>query len=387
MTILKRTLSAAMVVLLAISALTGCSNSTKKEYKFDDVRVSDSDISKIESQVDDALRENEFIGSGAITINKQDIYSKSIGYADPIKKKKLTNKTPYHIGQLAMNITGAAVLMLEKSGKLNPKDTIDKYFSSQYGESLSKVTVEQLISNRVDFGSYATEIYNTPEEAVRYKTYLRTKNPDKYSVKISNMIVEHILRHGCKKGKQNSLSNYYLLGKIITKASGTSYRDYVQKNIFDKLSMKHTGFVSSKCKFAGYDMNNKVWHRFNEAPSVLNFGFAYSAFGLYSCADDMSAFYKALSNGELMDIDFMKKLKLAPSNDYCGFVRDGNNVSARSRVSVNCGYVHINIETKEVVTLLSNRVGKEDIKNTGDELYSILSSKINGIILSDINEK
>lgn len=150
--------------------------------------------------------------------------------------------------------------------------------------------------------------------------------------------------------------------------------------------MKNSGFVSMRCKFAGYDMNNKVWKRFIEHPSVLNFGFTYSLNGIYSCADDLSLFYRALINKTLDNIDYLKKIKLASSNTFCGFSRDGNNITATGRILVHCAYVHINMETNESVILLSNRVGKKDISNTGDELYSIISSKINGIILRNIKK-
>lgn len=386
MSILKKSLALLFTAVVVFSVFTGCSKPKNNNFDISKIEISDSDISKIETNVDEALRQNEFEGGAAITINDKDVYLKSFGYADPIKNKKLTNNTPYDIGSLTMNFTGAAVLMLEKSGKLNLSDTLDKYFDSKYGESLSKVTVEQLLANSVSFGSYSTEIWKSPDEADKLKSLLTAEKPDKYTVTISNIITDYILRHGYVKKNKESSSNYYLLGKIISKASGTSYRDYLKKNIFDKLGMKNSGFISSKDKFAGYDMNNKVWKRFSEYPTATNFGFVYSYAGITSCPKDLSLFYKSLVNGTLGKIDYMDKFKLEPSSYYCGFTRDGNNISSKGRIAVHCAYVHINIETNEAVSLLSNRVGKTDIKNTGDELYSILSSKINGIIISSVKK-
>lgn len=382
---LKKSVCVILAAVIALGALAGCSNKKEKKVDIKSVKISDSDISKISVKVDDTLRENEFVGSAAIALNTQTIYEKSFGYADAVKKKKLDAYSIYHIGEMAQNITATAVLMLEKSGKLSLDDTIDKYFSVKYNDSISNVTIDQLLSNTVCFGSYVGEILDDPELYQKMFNLIRTDKNDRNCVEISNMIVEHILRHGYTDSKGSSASNYYLLGKIISKASGTSYREFVQKNIFDRLSMKHSTFINPKYKLAGYDMNNKVWKRFNEYPFSMDFGFLYSFAGIISCSNDMEAFYKALVNKQIDGIDCLKKIKLASSSRYCGFTRDGNNITASGRVAVHCSYVHINLETREAVSMLSNRVGKTDIKNTGDELYSIISSKINGIILDDIN--
>ena len=381
----KRILCAAVAIVITASAFTGCTKSKTKNVEVNSITVSDSDISKIETEVDDTLRENEFVGSAAISMNEQDIYSKSFGYYDAIKQHKMKSTSAFDIGTMTECFTGAAVLMLEKSGKLSLDDTLDKYFSSKYGD-ITGVTVEDLLSSSVSFGAYTAEIYSNAAEYDRYKMYLQSKNSDKYSSKINNMIVEHILKHGYNKKEKATVSNYFLLGKIITKAAGVGYREYVRENIFDELGLKHTYFTSSKQKLAGYDMNNKVWHRFTEYSSALNFGFMYSASGIISCSKDMNEFFKAIVNGRLGGVDYMKRIKLAASNKYCGFTRDGNNISVSSRIAVHCSYAHINFETKEIVSMMSNRVGKTDIKNTGDELYKIISSKINGIIISYIKK-
>lgn len=383
---LKRTLAVLLSLTVFITVAAGCSKSNSGDLNIGSVRVSDSDLSEIEIKVNDALKENDFRGSAAITLNEQEIYKNSFGYADSVKKKKLTNSTRFSIGGLAKNITGAAVLMLEKRGKLKLDDTLDKYFGVNGRTYLTDITIEQLLEESVKFGSYQNEIYGKSSEYKYYKVIFESKKTDKYSDKIRNMVLEHILEHGAddKKGRTNS--NYFLLGEIIAKASGTSYKNFIQKNIYDKLGMKNSGFVSKKCRFAGYDMNNKVWKRFIEYSSILNFGFAYSFNGLYSCTDDLSVFYRAVVNGTLDDIDYLKKIKLASSNTYCGFERDGNNITASGKLLAHCAYIHINMETNEAVVLLSNRVGQKDISNTGDELYTIISSKINGIIIRNIKK-
>lgn len=383
---LKRILAVLLSLIVFISVMAGCKNSNGGGLNVDSVRVSDTDLSEIEIKVNDALKESEFCGSAAITLNEQEIYKNSFGYADPIKKKKLNSNTRYSISFLAKNITGAAILMLEKRGKLKLDDTLDKYFGAKGKTYLTDITVEQLLDGSVSFGSFQNEIYSDSSEYIKYKVLFDSKNSDKYCDKIRKMVLEHIFTHGTDERKVSTNSNFFLLGEIVAKASRTSYKNFVKKNIYDKLGMKNSGFVSTKCRFAGYDMNNKVWKRFAEYQSILNFGFTYSVNGLYSSVNDLSLFYRAIVNGTLDDIDYLKKIKFASSNIYCGFERDGNNITASGKIVAHCSYVHINMETNEVVTLLSNRVGKKDISNTGDELYTIISSKINGIILRSIKK-
>ncbi|MCH5303710.1 MAG: beta-lactamase family protein [Ruminococcus sp.] len=379
----------AVCVFLALasiaSAFAGCTAENAEIYDIKSVKVSSAKRSEIEKNVNETLEYNEFCGSAAISMNEAEVYNKAYGYADAIKEKKLSTKSCYQINVLTKTFTGIAILMLEKSGKIKLSDTLNKYFTSHGNHRyISKIKISDLLTNKISLGSYYDEIVSNQEEYLNYYKFLDSDDPDKYGVQISNMIINHIFNHGVDEKSDSTMSNYYVLGKIVTLSSGTSYREYIQNNIFKPLGMKDSGFVSSKYNFSGLNMDNKVWHRQGERPEYSSYGFMYAALGIVSSSRDMAKFYIGLLNGKIGDIDVVKELRLAPSREYLGFEIDGNNAYCTGRTALHCAYVHINMGNMEAVTLLSNCVGKSDINEMGNELYEIISSKINGIILSDI---
>lgn len=380
----KKTVCALLAFALTACAFAGCTPEKTETYDIKSVKADSAKRSEIEKEVDKILEYNEFCGSTAISLNEDELYNKAYGYADAIKEEKLTTKSCYQINELTKNFTGVAVLMLEKSGKLKLSDTLDKYFDAQGSRSyLRDIKVEDLLTNNISLGSYYDEITSNREEYSTYYKFLNTENPDIYSVKISNMIIGHIFNHGVDENSDSTMSNYYILGKIVSLSSGASYREYIQNNIFNPLGMKNSGFVSSKYNFSGFNMDNKVWHRQGERPEYSSYGFMYAALGIVSSSEDIAKFYIGLINGELGGIDILERLKLAPSSEYLGFEIDGNNAYCTGRTALHCAYVHINRSNMEAVTLLSNCVGKTDINVMGNELYEIISSKINGIIISE----
>ncbi len=380
----KKVVCALLAFALTACAFAGCTPEKTETYDIKSVKVDSAKRSEIEKEVDKILEYNEFCGSAAISLNKDELYNKAYGYADAIKEEKLTAESCYQINELTKNFTGIAVLMLEKSGKLNLSDTLDRFFNAEEKYSyLSGISIGDLLTNNISFGSYYDEITQNRTEYAKFYKILSLENSDKNSVEISNMVLSHILNHGVDETSDSTESNYYLLGKIITAVSGTSYRNYIQENIFDELKMENSGFVSTEYKFSGFDMDNKVWHRQGEYPECANFGFMYSSLGIVSSSSDMSKFYTAFVDGKLMGIDIFRKLKLAPSSEYCGFNIDGNNVYCSGRMPLYCAYAHINMANNEVVSMLSNCVGKTDINTMGNELYEVISSKINGIIISE----
>jgi len=127
---------------------------------------------------------------------------------------------------MTKQFTAVAILQLEQRGLLSLSDDIKKYLPdfNTYGQ---KITIENLLTHTgglvsmVDIKSFK-EI-DGKKESVIY-------DPDAPLL--------------FKPGSAWSYSNtgYFLLGLIIQKVSGTSYEDFVRKNIFEPLNMTHTYF-------------------------------------------------------------------------------------------------------------------------------------------------
>ncbi len=382
-----------LCIILSLAAIcapfSGCTPKDEEEptYNISKIKVDNAKLNEIETQVDDILNRNEFHGSAVISMNNQKIYSKSFGYLDPGKNHKLNSKSQYPIGTLTMGITSAAVLKLEAEKKLSLKDKLSKYFYlKENGQFLNEITIEDLIKCQCAFGNYTSDQKNNPERWAQLERYFKAEHPDLYNEKISELIEANILHNGLTEGTKNVYSNFYLLGRIVAKVTGGSYSKYVQKNIFDKLGMKHTGFMNSRFKICGLDMNNKKWVLYSNNSRLKNFGYLYSTLGIVSCTDDMHKFYTGLLSGKL-GVDFVKKIRYSYATNSFGFYKYSNKVRISSRLSYYCAYVNINFQNNEVVVLLSNSIGKTDVVNTGMDMYDVISSKVNGLIIDDVQSE
>lgn len=95
-------------------------------------------------------------------------------------------------------------------------------------------------------------------------------------------------------------SRYYLLGVIIERASGKSYADFLQDNIFKPLGMTSTGYDSSrsiiKNRAAGY-----AWQGDSLVnASYLDMSIPYAAGSLYSTVEDLLRWEQALYTEKLI---------------------------------------------------------------------------------------
>jgi CubicO group peptidase (beta-lactamase class C family) len=94
-----------------------------------------------------------------------------------------------------------------------------------------------------------------------------------------------------------SNSNYVLLGLIIEAASGESYADYVQRQIFTPLEMGHTYTSQAQARQNGLAVGHQV--RFMipfAAPYMPLAQSGLAGGGLISCAEDLARYMIALLN-------------------------------------------------------------------------------------------
>jgi CubicO group peptidase (beta-lactamase class C family) len=125
-------------------------------------------------------------------------------------------------------------------------------------------------------------------------------------------------------------SGYVLLGYLIEKISGQSYRDFVVMNLFKPLSMKDSGYDSHSAIIAqrasGYV---NVANEFHNA-DYLDMSIPYAAGSLYSTTHDLHKWVENLFAGTIISLKSLKKMLTPNINDY-GFgviiqPIDGSNV-------------------------------------------------------------
>lgn len=175
--------------------------------------------------------ENEDAFSGVVVIAKdgKNLYSKTIGYTNRENKVKINLDSQFDLSSTSKLYTGTSVLKLIQEGKIKTDDKIGKYFPElEYGD---KVTIHHLLTHSSGYSDF----YNIEDFS-----YTKVKNCSD----VIPFIKDQKLKFNPGDSVYYSTSGMIILGALIEKVSGLSYKDYVTKNIFEPLGMSHTSFVN-----------------------------------------------------------------------------------------------------------------------------------------------
>lgn len=200
-------------------------------------------------------------------------------------------QTKFHIASLTKTLTAAAIVRLEKQGKLSFDDPLSRFLPDfPNGDKIKISHLLTYTSGVPDFFELPEyeDIKTKPLTAAGWIELLKTKPLD------------------FEPGKQNSYSNsgYALLASVIEKASGKSYEDFLREQIFTPLKMENTGIWDDlqviKNRASGYDpwlgqtglVNTPYYDK-----AVL-----FGSGSLYSNVDDLYSWYKAIHSGTLFQI-------------------------------------------------------------------------------------
>ena len=249
----------------------------------------------IDRRVQFAAQRDDF--SGVVLVMKGDavVYSRLVGEADKAAHQPVSLETRFNLGSMGKQFTAVAIGQLIEQGKLG-LDTrlIDVLPDYPNPDAARKITIRQLLSHQAGLGMlFERKGWNWK---LRYETMgellpLFARAPLAF-----------------EPGTQAAYSNegFIVLGAVVEKLSGQTWYDYVQKNVFDRAGMTHTGSLTDDPAIP----DRAVGYRFGE-DDPLGFGArrpnwdtlsrrGNSCGGQYSTAGDMIRFLQALRAGRLL---------------------------------------------------------------------------------------
>ncbi len=199
---------------------------------------------KVDEYMNAAMTVDGFSGSILVAREGQPIISKGYGMANYELDVPNTPQTVFRLGSITKQFTATAIMMLKERGKLSVNDPICKHLSD-CPATWQPITIRNLLTHTSGIPNYQS----FPE-----------------AVKLMTLPVTHAELIGRFRDKPLEFapgvrfnygsSNYYLLGVIIERASGVSYEDFLQANIFKPLGMTSTGYDHGrrviKNRAAGY---------------------------------------------------------------------------------------------------------------------------------------
>jgi len=343
----------AVVVLLGCSLV--CSTSHAQE-----------NVPRMEQVVQSYVDSKQFMGTVLVAQGDKILLDKGYGYANLEWQIPNVPEAKFRLGSVTKQFTAASILLLEERGKLKTDDLVKKYMPDAPA-AWDKITIYNLLThtsgipNFTSFPDYrATEATPaTPEQLV---ARFRDKPLD------------------FQPGEKWSYSNsgYVLLGYLIEKISGQSYKDFVQENIFKPLGMNDSG----------YDSNTPIiLHRasgYTPGPNgTVNAGYVdmsipLSAGALYSNTHDLLRWEQGLFGGKLLSAASLKKMTTPYKENYaCGLMVHTSN--GRTEISHGGGIEGFNTDLayfpddKLTVVVLGNLNG-----SAPDDIASKLTAVAHG---------
>jgi CubicO group peptidase (beta-lactamase class C family) len=255
---------------------------------------------QLEKQLDELLS-TQFKTSGPgceILVAKKGeiVYKKAFGNANIELNVPMKPEMVFKIGSITKQFTAVAILQLAEQGKISLEDSLQKYIKD-FPAKGHTITIENLLTHTSGISDYMRLDHG--DKYAERKDY----EPQQVIDKFKTLPLE--FEPGTKFSYSNS--GYYLLGYIIEKISGKSFKTYLQENILTPLSLDHTYFDSSNIiipnRVNGYRKEGSD-HRNADYWSMT---IAYSAGELISNVEDLFKWHNGLYSYKILKKETLEK--------------------------------------------------------------------------------
>lgn len=245
---------------------------------------------KLDSLAGSGVAENRAVGIVAAVVKGNDtLLLKGYGKADVEWDVPMPADAMFEIGSVAKQFTAAAVLQLRDAGKLSLDDDLTKWFPD-FDTRGNKVPLRRLL----DHTSGIVGLTEMPEFR------LLVNNPVFPRDSGYALIKRAPFQFSTGDAQVYNNSAYWLLGLVIEKASGMTYEDYIERNIFQPLGMTRSMYCNSGENVArrahGYGVRDGVVRR---APTNVH-TWPFAAGSICSTAGDLITWVKALHGGKVL---------------------------------------------------------------------------------------
>src|SRR5688572_28400516 len=250
----------------------------------------------------DELISSQFKGQepgGVVLITEKGkiIYRKAFSLANVELEVPMKDEIVFNIASITKQFTAVAILQLIEQGKLSLRDEITKYLPDY--PAGAQITIEALLTHTAGIPGPA------PEAMAKLQARRDLVSLPEIIATFKNRPFD--FAPGTKWSYSNN--GYMLLGAIIEKVSGSSYSDYLEKNIFKPAGMTQTRFgddyVVVKNRAASYVYSRSESRFLNAQNEKIEL--AYSAGAIQSTAEDLFKWNEALRSHKLIKKESLDK--------------------------------------------------------------------------------
>ncbi len=361
---------------------------------------------------------------GTVLIQRKGITILSKGYGEAKEGILNTPQTAFQIASTSKQFTAVAILKLMEKGTIKDlNDPINLYLPENLrSEKFNNISVHQLLShssglpNNFDLGDFKIAKVTAEENGGIFKPtkeeligFIQQSNlPNYFNLKefrdakftaesegkIFQPTLAEVNSYKVKayqrlkeEGKNEpppyySNNNYYLLGAIIEEQSKKSYGDFIVQDVIPK-KMISTGYYGDEGQqkivtAEGSHLNANGDSLLPSQPTPAQE--AYSAGGLYSSAEDLAVWNKALYQGNIISKESLELMfkDYGVSDDgqhfgYGTFIEDSDQkkyLTSGTLPGLVKSQVSISLESGDSIILLANNFDVPEIwiRNTLEQI-------------------
>ena len=319
-----------------------------------------------------------FNGSALVADNGKVIFEKGYGYADMEWDIPNDPQTKFRLGSITKQFTSMLIMQQVEKGNIKLDGKITDYLPYYRKDTGDKVTIHQLLTHTSGIPSYTNDPKFFSEVS---RTYYK---PDDFIKKYCSGDLEF------EPGSQFSYDNsgYFILGAILEHVTGIPYDKLLQKNIFEPLGMKNSGYDWTEKiiphRASGYEKNFGGYRN----TDFIDMSLPYAAGSLYSTVEDLFIWDKAKFSPKLLqkkywDMIFTKYIK-AIGNSYYGYgwmidsyANDNDTMKVITHGGGINGFNTINytIPSKGQMVILLNNTGGAPLNEITNQILNILYGK------------
>jgi CubicO group peptidase (beta-lactamase class C family) len=281
----KRSMQAAIILLMVFVTLFVQAQPAKTKAM----------TSEFDKMLSAQFKPGETGCAAIVAVKGEIIYKKAFGMADLELNVPMQPDMIFRVGSITKQFTAIAILQLMEQGKLSLQDDITR-FIPDYPTQAYKITIEHLLTHTSGIKSYT----GVPD----FQKYIKEDlSPAEAIDKFKNLPME--FAPGTKWNYNNS--GFFLLGYIIEKASGKTYAEYIEENLFKPAGMTNSLYGNDKII-----LRNRASGYQPDGDKTVNAGYLsmllpYAAGSIMSTVEDLYRWNRALISYKIVKKETLDK--------------------------------------------------------------------------------
>ena len=258
---------------------------------------------KIATIFKEYVQTENFSGVGLVKVGEKTVFHSAYGLSH--RGWEIPNKidTKFDTASITKMFTSVAILQLVDKGLVNLNDKLLDIIDIGESTLSSDISIYHLLTHTSGIADDADEeAGESYEEIWVHKPNYSIKETIDYLPQFIHKEPNFKPGEGCR---YNNCA-FILLGLVIEKITGMSYRDYVKENIFDAIGMINTGFYSMDQvveNFAEHyaSILDKEDNIVGYKKNIYSYPFIGSAdAGALTTVEDLDLFLRSLKRGRLL---------------------------------------------------------------------------------------